>query len=121
MNVGDKVIVDGKETEITAIAYDDLGIKVYMVKGSMKDHYEEELKMIHLEEITLKDYELTNIGLDGYYRVRLKDGGEYKIYSNKENGKIVDYIKKDGKMVRINKEVQKIVLAKIREYERDGI
>ena len=46
MNVGDKVIADGKETEITATAYDDLGTKVYMVKGSMKDYYEDELELI---------------------------------------------------------------------------
>lgn len=46
MQVGDKVIADGKETEITAIAYDDLGEKVYMVKGSTKDYYEEELELV---------------------------------------------------------------------------
>lgn len=46
MNVGDKVYVDGKETEIIATAFDEEGIKVYMVKGSMKDHYEEELELI---------------------------------------------------------------------------
>ena len=74
-----------------------------------------------MEEITLKDYELTNIGTDRYFRVRLKDGNEYKIYPKKENGKIVDYIEKDGKMIRLSKEVQKIVLAEIREYERRGI
>ena len=55
MNVGDKVLVDGKETEITATAYDDVGTKVYMVKGSMKDYYENELKPTkefkNLEEI----------------------------------------------------------------------
>lgn len=74
-----------------------------------------------MEEITLEDYQLTNLGLDGFYRVRLKDGEEYKIYSKKENRKIVDYIKKDDKMIKLSKEVQKIVLAEIREYERYGI
>lgn len=55
MQVGDKVILDGKETEITATAFDDVGTKVYMVKGSMKDYYENELKPTkefkNLEEI----------------------------------------------------------------------
>ena len=74
-----------------------------------------------MEEITLKDYELTNIGLDGYYRVRLKDNKEYKIYSHKENGKIVDFIKKDGKMFKLSNEVQNLVASSIREYERYGI
>lgn len=46
MNVGDKVIVDGEETEIIAQAYDDNGTEVYMVEGSVKDYYEEELKSI---------------------------------------------------------------------------
>ena len=45
MQVGDKVLVDSKETEITATAFDDCGVKVYMVKGSMKDYYEEELEL----------------------------------------------------------------------------
>lgn len=55
MQVGDKVIADNQETEITATAFDDLGTKVYMVKGSMKDYYEKELKPTkefkNLEEI----------------------------------------------------------------------
>ena len=55
MNVGDKVIADEKITEITATAFDDVGTKVYMVKGSMKDYYENELKPTkefkNLEEI----------------------------------------------------------------------
>lgn len=46
MNVGDRVIAEGMETRIIGIAYDDNGVKVYMVKGSMKDYYEEELKSI---------------------------------------------------------------------------
>lgn len=55
MQVGDKVIADGKPTEITATAFDDCGVKVYTVKGSMKDYYENELKPTkefkNLEEI----------------------------------------------------------------------
>lgn len=45
MNVGDKVIAEEKITEITATAFDELGVKVYTVKGSTKDYYEEELKL----------------------------------------------------------------------------
>lgn len=36
--VGDKVLVEGKETEITSWAYDECE-KVYYVKGSSKDYY----------------------------------------------------------------------------------
>jgi hypothetical protein len=39
MIVGDKVIADNKETEITATAFDETGVKVYNVKGNMKDYY----------------------------------------------------------------------------------
>lgn len=74
-----------------------------------------------MEEITLEDYQLTNLGLDGFYRVRLKDNKEYKIFPRKENGKTVDYIVKDGKMIKLSYEVQKEVMANIREYERYGI
>lgn len=73
------------------------------------------------EEITLDDYVLTNLGLDGYYRVRLKDDKEYKIYPRKEGRRTVDYIKKDGKMIKLSYEVQKAVLSNIREYEKYGI
>ena len=45
--VGEEVIADGVETEITAIAHDDCGNKVYMVKGSMKDFYFDELRRIN--------------------------------------------------------------------------
>lgn len=74
-----------------------------------------------MKEIKLEDYQLTNIGLDEFYRVRLKDNKEYKIYSKKENGKKVVFIKKDGKMFKLSDEVQKLVNASIREYERYGI
>lgn len=69
------------------------------------------------EEITFDDYVLTNINLDGYYVVRLKDDKEYKIY--KEGKK--DYILKDNKKIYLSVEVRKRVLADIREYERYGI
>lgn len=74
-----------------------------------------------MEEITLDDYVLTNLGLDGYYRVRLKDDKEYKIYPRKEGRRTVDYIEKDNKMIKLSYEVQKAVLSSIREYERYGI
>ena len=38
-NVGDKVILNGKETEIISTAYDNWGKKIYGVNGSMKDYY----------------------------------------------------------------------------------
>lgn len=44
--VGEEVIADGVETEVTATAYDDCGNKVYMVKGSMKDYYFDELRRV---------------------------------------------------------------------------
>lgn len=71
------------------------------------------------KEITLEEYELTNINLDGYYVVKLKDGTISKIYPNKQEK--TDYIEKDGKRIRLSKEVRNVVLASIREYERYGI
>ena len=44
--VGEEVIADGVETEVTATAYDDCGKKVYMVKGSNKDYYFDELRRV---------------------------------------------------------------------------
>ena len=43
-NVGDKVILNGKETEITEVAYDGNGGKMYGVKGSLNYHYASELE-----------------------------------------------------------------------------
>lgn len=43
-NVGDKVILNGKETEITSIAYDEQGIKIYGVKDSLKDYYDKDFE-----------------------------------------------------------------------------
>lgn len=68
-------------------------------------------------EITLKDYVLTNINAEGYYVVKLKDGNSYKIYKNGNR----DYILKDSKEVYLSDEVRKAVLSNIREYERYGI
>lgn len=69
------------------------------------------------EEITIDDYVLTNLNLDGYYVIELKDSNSYKIY--KEGKK--DYILKDNKKIYLSDEVRKIVLAEIKEYERYGI
>ena len=81
----------------------------------------EDIKEKTADEITVEEYELTNIGLDGYYIIKLKDGTISKIYPQKEGRKIVDYIEKDGKMVKLSYEVQKIVISQIKEYERYGI
>ena len=43
-NVGDKVILEGKETEITEVAYDGNGGKMYGVKDSLNYHYDNEFK-----------------------------------------------------------------------------
>lgn len=43
-NVGDKVILEGKQTEITEIAYDGNGGKIYGVKDSLNYHYASELE-----------------------------------------------------------------------------
>lgn len=67
--------------------------------------------------ITREDYVLTNINLDGYYVVRLKDDKEYKIYKEGKR----DYILKDGKKIYLDDNVRNAVLSNIREYERYGI
>lgn len=101
MNVGDKVIVNGKETEITATAFDEEGTKVYMVKGSMKDYYEEELKL--LEEDIIKIAE--NLGyIVGKY------GGEKE--AKLLNGLVVDCQNKANtieKLKKENKEQEKMI------------
>jgi len=51
------------------------------------------------DEITLKDYVLTNLNLNGYFTIRLTDNKEYVVYKGKK-GK--DYILKDGKEVYLN-------------------
>lgn len=67
--------------------------------------------------ITREDYVLTNISLDCYYVVRLKDDKEYKIYREGKR----DYILKDNKKYYLDDEVRNAVLSSIREYERYGI
>ena len=75
-----------------------------------------------MEEITLEDYVLTNIGLDGYYVIRLKDEKEYIVYRRKPRGqKAINYILKDGEEIPVSKDVIKLFLSSIREYERYGI
>ena len=73
--------------------------------------------MLSKEEITKEDYVLTNINLDGYYVVRLKDNKEYKIYKEGKR----DYILKDNKKIYLDDQVKSWVLSSIREYERHGI
>lgn len=75
------------------------------------------------EKITKEDYILTNLHPDdrGYY-IRLKDNKEYQLYMRKPRGqKLYHFIKKDGREIRLDKEVEKYVLSNIREYERYGI
>ena len=73
--------------------------------------------MSEADEIQLEEYELTNIDIEGYYVVRLKDGNSYRIYKDGDR----DYILKDGKEIYLSNEVRKAVLSNIREYERYGI
>lgn len=73
--------------------------------------------MSKADEITREDYVLTNINLDGYYVVRLKDNKEYKIYKEGKR----DYIIKDNKKIYFDEQVRNWVLSSIREYERYGI
>ena len=73
--------------------------------------------MLSEEEITKEDYILTNINLDGYYVIRLKDNKEYKIYKEGKR----DYILKDNKKIYLDEQVRNWVLSSIREYERYGI
>ena len=73
--------------------------------------------MSKADEIEKEDYILTNINLDGYYVIKLRDGNSYKIY--KEGSR--DYIFKDNKKIYLDKQVQNMVLSSIREYERYGI
>ena len=46
MKVGDKVIVEGKETEIVSTAYDGCREKIYGVKGSFKEYYASEIELL---------------------------------------------------------------------------
>ena len=42
--IGDKVILNGKQTEITEVAYDGNGGKMYGVKDSLNYHYDNEFE-----------------------------------------------------------------------------
>lgn len=55
------------------------------------------------EKITIKNYVLTNLNLDGYFTIRLKDGKEYVCY---KRGK-THYIKKDNREILLDDEVNK--------------
>lgn len=69
------------------------------------------------EEITKEDYVLTNLNLEGYYVIKLKDGNWYEVY--KEGNK--DYILKYNKKIYLSNEVRNCVLSEIRQYEHYGI
>ncbi len=76
--------------------------------------------------ITLEDYVLTNLDLKKDRTViRLTDGKEYIILVTLEkNGKTkrkVYFIKKDDKYYRLDEDVKKSYLSKIRKYKRCGI
>ena len=76
--------------------------------------------------ITLEDYVLTNLDLKKDRTViRLTDGKEYIILVTLEkNGKTkrkVYFIKKDDKYYRLDEDVKKNYLSKIRKYKRCGI
>jgi len=70
------------------------------------------------DEITLKDYVLTNLNLNGYFTIRLTDNKEYVVYKGKK-GK--DYILKDGKEVYLSREVKNAHLGEVRVYQKEGV
>ena len=74
-----------------------------------------------MQEITKKDYKLTNINRNGKLVIRLKDDNEYVVYYRKQNGKTINFIEKDGKEIPLSKEVLKMHLSEVRVYQRDGI
>ena len=69
------------------------------------------------KRITMKEYVLTNLHLDGCFAIRLKDGKEYVCYK-KEN---THFIKKDNEEILLDDEVNKCFMSSVREYERYGI
>lgn len=78
------------------------------------------------ETITLEDYVLTNLDLKRDRTViRLTDEKEYPVLVTLEkNGKTkrkVYFIKKDDKYYRLDEDVKKSYLSKIRKYRRCGI
>lgn len=76
-----------------------------------------------MEEITLKDYVLTNLNLEEHcFNIRLKDNKEYIVYYRKPRGqKTIYYIKKDKKEILLDDEVKKCFLSEVRLYNRVGI
>lgn len=76
-----------------------------------------------MEEITLKDYVLTNLNLKEHcFTIRLKDNKEYIVYNRKTRGqKMIYYIKKDDKEILLDDEVKKCFLSEVRVYNRVGI
>lgn len=76
-----------------------------------------------MEQITLKEYVLTNLDLKELcFTIRLKDNKEYIVYHRKPRGqKTIYYIKKDNKEVLLDEEVKKCYLSEVRIYNRIGI
>lgn len=73
-------------------------------------------------EITMDDYVLTNIDhKTGYFTIRLKDNKEYIVWFKKENGKTINFIKKDGDKILLSDDVVKAHLSAVREYQVSGI
>lgn len=70
-----------------------------------------------MNEITKDEYVLTNLDLEGYYKIRLNDDQEYKIYPEGKK----DYIMRNGEKVYLSEQVRKWVLSEIKQYERYGI
>ena len=61
MNVGDKVYLEDRESEIIAISYDEQGEKIYTVKNSPKDYYEHDFyefmhSELHATQNLLEEY-----------------------------------------------------------------
>ena len=67
--------------------------------------------------ITLNEYELTNINLDGYYIIQLKNDKGYLVYKQDKRY----YIKKDNELYYLDDDVRKAYISNVREYERYGI
>ena len=73
-----------------------------------------------MEEITRKDYILTNLDLKTLcFTIRLKDNKEYIVYHRRPRGqKTIYYIKKDDKEILLDDEVKKWFLSEVRLYNR---
>ena len=73
--------------------------------------------------ITRNEYELTTIDIDNcYYSIKLKNDEKlYNVWSKKQNGKKIYFIKKDDKEIMLDDEVKKLYSAEVGVYERCGI